>query len=354
MTSIEIIEKLDELTNLIEKDSEALNLLKQLALEYPSITREINKASDSKTTKDQKPEPTIESSAVYNKLLGLRVGEVFVEIENLISELNKVNAKNSAFLNITNPITEKLEEFYELFELSVGRFNANKMIGLMRIAHPLNEILSRTAKITNSFKTMLSEEPKLEEGKESLSLFFTAPIEYNELIVKLIAIETLYNEIARLLNISTSEHPLEIARLEIGSWWIKIFGDSKVITLITTLCEKSVSYFHRTYTQEGIIQGISNKIEVIENLLGLSKILKEYGIDTKVLDENIGHSGVVLSRQLTKLLAGEPNVKINNKEHYIGKELDEKLLQERKTLLLETALKESSENSKTDGEEEKQ
>jgi hypothetical protein len=94
-------------------------------------------------------------------------------------------------------------------------------------------------------------------------LYFSFPQFHNkELIAKLVAVETLYDELSRLLNVSTSEYPLEITKMEVGSWWIKIFGESKIIALLTSLIETWIAYLHRNYTQEGKIQSMPKRLKL--------------------------------------------------------------------------------------------
>jgi hypothetical protein len=71
-------------------------------------------------------------------------------------------------------------------------------------------------------------------------------------------------------------------------------------------------------------------------MLNLSTKLKENGIDTTVLNDNISQSTIIISKHLNILLTGELTVDINGKKYTANKELNEKLLQESKRLLLET------------------
>jgi hypothetical protein len=48
------------------------------------------------------------------------------------------------------------------------------------------------------------------------------------------ALEQLYSLTAELLDVSPAEFPLTITHLEVGSLWIKLFGQSKVISMVTS------------------------------------------------------------------------------------------------------------------------
>jgi hypothetical protein len=352
MTSKEIIEKLNIITSFLRKYKDTTNLFSTLSTTYKEIGRSFNElSSNGVNTFGEAFKGELEKTSEI--LSERRVGIIFIELNSLITAIDEVNAslfrlyENSQ--KPTFPLTslkESLEEFYLAFEKNVGAFDFASMYELLRIAHDIIEKLDIVDDLTVAFKKLLIDEPRIEEGNEKMSLYFAAPLRYNELIEKLISIQELYKELCRLLKVSASQYPLEIARLEIGSWWIKIFGESKVIALMTSLIESGVSFLHRNYTMDGQIQSIPKKAETIERLLELSDKLKEKGIDTKELEENIKHSSVVISNHLNRLLLGEPNVIVNDKKFYIGEELDQKLLLERKTLQLTTGNPEESSQSR--------
>jgi hypothetical protein len=68
--------------------------------------------------------------------------------------------------------------------------------------------------------------------------------------------------------------------MEVGSLWLKIFGESKVIALLTRLIETGAGYLYRRFTTEGKIASIPRQVESVEAILRLTETLQEMGIDT--------------------------------------------------------------------------
>ncbi len=172
------------------------------------------------------------------------------------------------------------------------------------------------------------------EGYKDLSITFPSIPTLNNLIRKLSALEGLYNELCRLLDVSTSEYPLEIVKIEVGSLWLKLFGESRVISLMTKFAESSVSYLYRNFTNEGKIMAIPQNVEVINSLLQLSENLEQSGIDNSVLKENIQHSAIILGQQLNQLLSGEPAVNVNGRNYSIAEEWEKRFLKDSRTLAI--------------------
>jgi hypothetical protein len=338
MTSNEIIEKLRKLQYILNENESFFEVIRNLSNFYPTLAQYLDEIIDNDFEKiDYKGSRQHHfSSKISAYLSNLKIGTVFIELQKMIDEISKLNTELSN-ANFPFPLLiDKLRKLFILFEESFGNYGFKNTFALAQLASSITDIVENIRNLTYFLNESTQPAIKLQNDESELSFYFTTSTEYKDLIIKLTALEQLYNEICRLLNVSTSQFPLRLVKLETGSWWIKVFGESKVITAIIGFAEKSVSWFHQNYTVDGKISKIPKDLEVIDRMLELSKSLEENGIDATVLKNNLQHSAIVLSEQLNKLLVGEPNVKINEKEFYIGKDLDEKLLKERQTLLLES------------------
>src|ERR1044072_2795784 len=205
---------------------------------------------------------------------------------------------------------------------------------LIFAAHELLQVTKAISFLGASVHEALRITKSPDEGFEQLDILFLSRSNLTNLIGKLSALECLYSELCRLLDVSTSEYPLELIKLEAGSIWLKVFGESRVISLITKFPESTTSYLYRNFTVEGKISAIPQNAQTIDALLQLSKRLEESGIDSAFLKENIKQSAIILGQQLNQFLAGEPNMNINGRKHSVGEELKEKYLQESRTLLI--------------------
>jgi len=116
--------------------------------------------------------------------------------------------------------------------------------------------------------------PDLEDGRE-LSIVLSSSMTLSQFILKLKALESIYQELCMLSGISIAEFPIQILKIESGSLWAKVFGHSKIIALMTNLIESGTSFVYRNYTTEGKLNSIPRKVETIESVLKLSIQLKE-------------------------------------------------------------------------------
>jgi hypothetical protein len=118
------------------------------------------------------------------------------------------------------------------------------------------------------------------DGNSVLELKLISDHSAYELSRKLITLNTLYDELCALTGVSPLDYPLKVYQVEVGSLWIKIFGESKVISLCAKLISSAMSYVYSNYTDEGKFRTIPEKIEMVGSLLELSKKLKKEGEDT--------------------------------------------------------------------------
>jgi hypothetical protein len=180
------------------------------------------------------------------------------------------------------------------------------------------------------------------DGQAVLALLMDCEWDLEQLVKKLDALNSVYLELCQLFNVSSKEFPLRIGRVETGSLWIRLFGESRVVTAMVTLLESSVSFLHRNFTREGQILSFPRSLEAISSLLDLERKLADANIETKHMREHIQKSSIVVARDLARLLSGEPKVEVNGKEYSVGTELEKVYIAQSKRMLLESTLDDES------------
>jgi hypothetical protein len=135
--------------------------------------------------------------------------------------------------------------------------------------------------------------------------------------------------------VSKSQYPLQVIKIESGSLWIKLFGESKVITLLTSLIESAAKFFYRNFTNEGKITSLPRNVEAIEAILSLTKKLEAEGIDTSATKDNLQKAAVKISAQLNELLLKEPSIEVDGKKYSVAETMQDKYLLEGQRLLLD-------------------
>jgi len=208
---------------------------------------------------------------------------------------------------------------------------------MLSAAKSLHSHLDTALSMLAAVKEALAQaEPEDISVNESIvSIFLLSNNELSVFLAKIQSLERIYSELCRLMDISTSEYPLKIIKVEAGSLWVKLFGESKIITLLTDMIKSGVGYLHRNYTREGQLKSIPRQVEQYEAVLNLESKMRELGYDTSNMRESIKKSGVVIAKELSTLLGGESVVIVNEQTFSVGSAVDRLIAEKSKTLLLE-------------------
>lgn len=250
----------------------------------------------------------------------------FKSLEHFNSAINQLQLTDTTESGFITNLSSEVEKFATIYETFISVQSSGNALPLILAAKVL------TAKIEVFYETLRLVEESIgtydlpANSESSLTLLLPSHLNLVDFAGKLIAIQNLYTELCMLLSVSESTHPLRISKIESGSLWTKVFGDSRVIGMITSFMEQTASWLFRTYTTDGKISSVPRKVEAIEALLGLSTKLAEAGVDTSVMKEHIGKSAISISKNLTEILDGQSSIMINEETISVGSEINKGLL----------------------------
>jgi len=220
---------------------------------------------------------------------------------------------------------------YDTFLMEQNPSNAAK---LMLEASILNRQLSSVLGAFRFFNTAVGGQQLASGEEEALSLVLYEADSFCGFVDKLAALNDLYSELCMLVQVSESSHPLRIGKIESGSLWVKVFGDTKVTQLIAALIESTVGYLHRRFTTEGKIGAVPKKLETLDAAIQISAKLNSIGVDTSEMNEHLRKSGVTISKSLATLLEDQPRITLNDRLYSVGARIEPFFLTQRATLQL--------------------
>lgn len=340
MTSNELSQKLSRLLDILDDDNLLINLLSELASVYdeliPVIT-EVMATDFSKETgfysflNDKQKKVKI----VIDKVKTVRPAKILIGLDKLVDDLQELSHSGRRDLLVFSSISTEIQTFYHEYEKSINNYTWAQTLNLMIAAKKLYNSILVYRDFVSLIKADLESTIDIPQDNKVASFFFQFTTEYEEFLNKLLAIDGLYSELCILANVSQSQYPLRIIKIESGSLWLKLFGESKVITLLTSLIESAASFFYRNFTNEGKITSLPRSVEAIEAILALTKKLEAEGIDVSAAKDNLQKAAVIMSAQLNQLLLKEPSIEIDGKKHSVAEALQDKYLLEGQRLLLD-------------------
>ena len=233
----------------------------------------------------------------------MRPGTIFREVSGvLLKEIDKIanylSNPQDFFINFKS----RLDEFEKEYEQYFADRSRSTTLKLINASEKLNVFLSAFHRLSSVIISSLeqSEEIVFTNNERSLTILVGSDSQFSTFISKATALKVIYEEMCRIFEVLTSEFPLKISHLEFGSFWVKLFGESKIIALMTKFLEETAGYFYRNKTKEGRRKETSSKAIELKQLLDLENELKEKGFDTTEMRESLQKASQVISQEYFK------------------------------------------------------
>jgi len=269
-----------------------------------------------------------------SKIKLIKPRKFFSELEQLELILDNISEEMFEEKDVLK-LRSYLDDFSNKYENFLESHTTFDIFMLMQSAKAIQSQVDTLLYMFNFYlRISENQEIKQKDDYESLSIILSSSMTLSEFVKKLEAIEKIYDELIALFDISSTNNPLQIHKIESGSLFAKIAGNKKIIELMTHFIGSSVSFLYRNYTDEGKLDALPRKYDAIEKALEFSKQLNDAGLDTKSIDEEIQKSAVIIAKELTNLVANESEIIVNN-EVYLGKNNNIKYLDNNKQKLLE-------------------
>jgi hypothetical protein len=237
--------------------------------------------------------------------------QFFRALEHFQKSIDRLKPSNSNETELIFNLNTKVEEFATIYDEFLANQAGENALPLLLAAKTLHVKIKMFFDSLQMIEESISAYDIPGNFEAPLALLLPAPLNLSEFAHRLLAIQTIYSELCMLLSVSESTHPLRIAKIESGSLWAKVFGESRVIDMMASFVERSASWLYRSYTAEGKIDSIPRKVDAIDSLLGLTERLEKVGINTSNMKEHIEKSAVAISKSLADILDGQSSITVN-------------------------------------------
>ncbi len=167
---------------------------------------------------------------------------------------------------------------------------------------------------------LIEKEHEIPEGVKELSVYLPDSMDCKVFSEKLNSIYVIYHELCLLFDISEAESPLQIKKVESGSFFAELLGNNKIVNLMVDFLRLSASHFYHTYTKEGKIKALPTKLESANNVLDFVERLEKAGVDTNSMKDELEKTGHSIVRELNTLLIDQSEIVVNEKQIIIDKE----------------------------------
>jgi hypothetical protein len=218
-------------------------------------------------------------------------------------------------------LIEALQAFHGAYETLVSSYDTASAMAVLAAGGDVEDARTTLIPVLITIEEGFGEEGVIAPGESLFELYLASHSDFARITRQFEAIVELYDTLCNVMDVAPGEHPLRVAHFASGSLWLKLFGESRVITLMVSLVQRSVNYLHRNFTNEGKISSIPRKLEALDAAVRFTNGLADAGIDPGPMRAELQHSSVLIANELNALLAGEPSVRLNGTEIALATEL---------------------------------
>lgn len=244
-----------------------------------AVNGEKNKLVAEVLSKTRELKPYVFIPEIQELMRGINESKIMVPgfKEIFVSEANKLCEVH------TEAYSEK--SFKELFELSTTCGFFRERINLIYFSH---DIIAKFLP--------LSREP-IPAGNEIIDIQIISDFDdLSKFVGFTKVINDLYIDLCRVYGIHYEDFPLSIIKVESGSLWEQIFGNSEIVKTIKELLFGIGGYIRDWQTGTLTKEHLNNQIETAINLMDLKNKAKDAGVDSPNL--------ILLDKALKKSFKG--------------------------------------------------
>lgn len=264
--------------------------------------------------------------ANYIARVNQELGRVVAELQSFSSrefyastfELTTILKDLTATVTIAHPIAGKvlheLDALQDSFDSFTQNHAANRALKVAFQAHSFIEALDSYIEYTEFIASMLRSDQEAPKQAGTLDIYMPAELTFEEFIVRLDSINEIYQELAQIVGVSTSDEPLRILKVESGSLWASVFGNWRIMALMDDLLRGAARYMHRNFTHEGKIEALPTSLKSMDEILNFTNRLKESGVDVKDIQDQLAKGTVLIAKEMNALLANQSSVTINGED----------------------------------------
>lgn len=253
--------------------------------------------------------------------------QFFRALEHFQRSIAQLQPSSTPRTKLIAHLNEQIEQFAGLYDTFLSGQSGNRALPLILAAQNLQTQLEVFLDSLQLFEEAVGLIDIPSSTEAPLAIWLPSHLDLSDFARRLLALQSLYSELCMLLSVHETEHPLRISKIESGSLWARVFGETRVVAMMATFVEQTASWIYRTYTHEGKLASVPRKVEAIDSLLGLTRRLQEAGIDTSDMQVHIEKSAVAISKDLAVLLDGQPSVTVNENVISLGTELNKVYLE---------------------------
>ena len=232
--------------------------------------------------------------------------------------------------SVADRVLHELNAFQDAFDSFTQFHSTSRAIKVVFKAHSFVEAIDSYVEYTEFIGSALRSDHAKPGQFGTLELYMPAELNFDEFIARLESVSVIYQELAQIVGVSTSDEPLKILKVESGSLWASLFGNSKIMALMDDFLRSAARHMHRKFTLEGKIEALPTSLKGMNDILNFTKRLEENGVDVKDIHDQLAKGTFLMAKEMNVLLANQSSVTINGEDIQLSESVSQRQLESRR------------------------
>jgi hypothetical protein len=255
-----------------------------------------------------------ELSRVVSEVQGFSSREFFESAYKVNSIFNQAADEVPVLGPIAGKVLYELDALQNAFDSFTQKHSTDRALKVVFKAHSFVQAIDSYVEYTELIGNSFRSDHATPEQAGTLELYMPAELNFEEFIERLNSIKTIYQELAQIVGVSISDEPLKILKVESGSLWASLFGNSKIMALMDDLLRSAARYMHRNFTREGKIEALPTSLKGMNEILDFTKRLEENGVDVTAIHDQLVKGTFLVAKEMNVLLENQSSVTINGED----------------------------------------
>ena len=274
---------------------------------------------------------------------------IFNKFGQLKQKINQYRLDNDIeiddYIQILIDETDKLFSYYDEFQKDDT--SHIKMINFSNELIKYKGLLEKSIDMYSDFEKLYNENEETYDINEILCIQLLneefSMCKFTSLLSK---IENMYDETMNLLQNKKEDKisELKIIKIESGSLFSKIAGDSVSIKFVKDILKKIIMIVHKEYEVENKIITHQSIAKTLKEDMNIMKTLQECGCNIDKSKQLLEKAFNQLAKDGLDIAKSSGNIKIDDEEFSIKKSIKQKFLNDAKKKMLKSGNKEEGKN----------
>ena len=182
---------------------------------------------------------------------------IFVKFSDQVESIERALAAELAWLSST------FTDFERTYSEHLNQQNDVNLVRVVHAARQYSSASNAVREVLMALRANLAVREPATPDREALWLLLDSELSLSDFWRRLQVLSDLYEEIGTLVAVSVAEYPLQVAKIESGSFSVQAIGHAIIVRLLRTTLSRAAKHLQDAFTRQGKIASVARQPQKI-------------------------------------------------------------------------------------------